>query len=355
MRIFVYEFISAGEPAGPDAPSLLTEGRAMLAALLEDFRLLPGVQVETILGAAASGKTPPAGAAVHRVEAGEEEAVFRRLAAAADWTLIVAPEIDGVLPDRLQWVEESRGRLLGSTLAAARLAGDKLLLADHLRKRGVPTPPTVLWPAPPPFPPPAGGGGWGGGFPAVCKPRYGAGSQETYLVRNEAELSQVAGFRRDDAIVQPYVSGRAVSVAFLIGPGRRLALPAAAQHLSTDGRFHYQGGSLPLPSPFADRATWIAARAVDAVEGLQGYVGVDVVLGAAADDGDCVIEINPRLTTSYIGLRALARFNLAEAMLAVAAGQAPPAWDWEGGPVEFTPDGRLIPHCFTQAPSDPRP
>ena len=33
--------------------------------------------------------------------------------------------------------------------------------------------------------------------------------------------------------------------------------------------------------------------------------------------GDRVIEINPRLTTSYVGLRALARFNLAEALLAV--------------------------------------
>ena len=29
-------------------------------------------------------------------------------------------------------------------------------------------------------------------------------------------------------------------------------------------------------------------------------------------------------------------------MLAVAAGQAPPAWTWEQGPVEFRPDGRVI-------------
>ena len=227
-----------------------------------------------------------------------------------------------------------------------RLAGDKLLLADHLRERGVPTPPTVLWPA---SPPPARGRGWEGGFPAVCKPCRGAGSQETYLVRNEAELSQaaaIAGFWQDDAIVQPCIPGQAASVAFLIDPGRCLALPAAAQHLSTDGRFRYQGGSLPLPPPLTERATRIAARAVEAVEGLRGYVGVDVVLGAAADGGDCAIEINPRLTTSYVGLRALARFNLAEAMLAVAAGRAPPAWDWNAGPVEFTPDGRLVPLAF---------
>ena len=336
MRIFVYEFVSAGELAGPAAPSLRTEGWAMLAALLEDFRRLPGVQTATMLGATAAGKTPPAGVAVHRVETGEEEAVFRRLAAAADWTLVVAPEIDGILADRLARVEEAGGRLLGPTFASARLAGDKLALADHLRERGVPTPPTVLWPAAAPS------------FPAVCKLRQGAGSQETYLVRDGSELSRSAEAVRsswhDDVIVQPYIPGQAASVAFLIGPGRRLALPAAAQHLSADGRFRYRGGSLPLPPDLAARATRIASGAVDAVEGLRGYVGVDVVLGPAADvGGDSVIEINPRLTTSYVGLRALARFNLAGAMLAVAAGRPPPAWDWGAGPIAFLADGRQVP------------
>ena len=63
-------------------------------------------------------------------------------------------------------------------------------------------------------------------------------------------------------------------MAFLVGPGRRLALPAAAQHLSADGRFHYRGGGLPLAPELAERASRLAARAVDAVEGLRGYVGV---------------------------------------------------------------------------------
>ena len=332
MRVFVYEFLSAGERAGPETASLLAEGGAMLAALLEDFRRVPGVEAATMLGVA--GKAPPPGVAVHHVTRSDEGAVFRRLAAEADWTLVVAPEIDGVLTDRIWSVEEARGRLLGPTLAAAQLAGDKLRLAGSLCERGVPTPPAVLWPAAP------------SSFPAVCKPRHGAGSQEIHLVRDPGELRRIAeevrGSQQDDVIVQPFVPGQAASVAFLIGPGRRLALPAAAQHLSTDGRFRYQGGSLPLPPPLARRATQIAARAVDAVAGLGCYVGVDVVLGAAADgSGDAVIEINPRLTTSYVGLRALARFNLAEAMLAVAAGVAPPAWDWRPGPIAFAPDGRL--------------
>jgi predicted ATP-grasp superfamily ATP-dependent carboligase len=311
MRVFIYEHLCAG---GAAAPSLVPEGRAMLTALLEDFGRLPGVD------------TLPA-------PHGGDEAAFRRLAAAADWTLVVAPECDGVLAERLRWANESGGRVLGPTPGAARLAGDKLRLAGRLHAHGVPTPPTVAWPAPAPA------------FPAVCKPRHGAGSQATFLVRNERELDEAVRRARAEGwhgelIVQPHVAGFPASVAFLTGPGRRLALPPAAQQLSDDGRFHYWGGSLPLPPDLADRAAQLAAAAVDAVEGWGGYIGVDVVLGAAAD-GDAVIEINPRPTTSYVGLRALALFNLAEALLAVASGRPPPAMAWRPGPVRFSPDGGI--------------
>jgi len=79
----------------------------------------------------------------------------------------------------------------------------------------------------------------------------------------------------------------------------------------------------------------LARRAVECVPGLLGYVGVDLVLGAAEDGSrDFAIEINPRLTTSYLGLRQLAKSNLAEAMLSVAAGTTPDL-KWRQEPVEF--------------------
>jgi predicted ATP-grasp superfamily ATP-dependent carboligase len=140
-------------------------------------------------------------------------------------------------------------------------------------------------------------------------------------------------------IVQPFVPGRAASVACLIGPGRTVALVPAWQNISNDGRFRYRGGSAPLPPQLADRAIRIARRAIDSVPGLAGYVGVDVILGAESDH---VIEINPRLTTSYVGLQALATDNLMELLLRLARGESAPKPRWRAGGVSWTADGAVM-------------
>jgi predicted ATP-grasp superfamily ATP-dependent carboligase len=338
MKLFVWEHFCSGALAGqPGIDALRAEGWAMLAGLLDDFGRCPGVCVETLLDPAAPspGWVAPANVTAFAPPSDGEEA-FRSLARAADFTLVIAPEFDELLEKRCRWVEEEGGRLLGPSSAAVRLTADKLALARHLLQRGIPTPPCA----------PADEA-WA--CPLVCKPRFGAGSQATFLIRDRAELEVSLALARGEGwqgemVVQPYVPGLPASVAVLVGPGRCVALPAAAQHLSDDGRFHYRGGVLPLPPEYNVRARRLARLAVQAVEGLHGYVGVDLVLGEAADGGaDTVIEINPRLTTSYVGLRALARFNLAEALLAVATEAALPEMGWNPGPVRFWADGRVEP------------
>src|SRR5207248_10561167 len=118
-----------------------------------------------------------AGVRVRRVAPAGEEGAFRELARGAAWTLVIAPEFAGLLAERCRWAEEEGGRLLGPSTAAVALAADKLALGDFLRRRGVPTPPCV-----------AAAAGAGVTSPAVLKPRDGAGSQATFLVRSAAEV-----------------------------------------------------------------------------------------------------------------------------------------------------------------------
>jgi tyramine---L-glutamate ligase len=332
MRLFVYEW-SCCCPAEDDLAALLRlEGWAMLSAVLTDLARVPGVEVITLL----ARDHPPVPFPCCRVSLADEEQVFREQAALADHSLVIAPELGGILAERCRWAVEAGGSLLGPTLEAVRLASDKLALATHLQRRGVPTPWTRLlnellgdWDQ----------------FPAICKPRDGAGSESIFLVETREELRDRYPFDPpSDLIIQPFVPGTAASVACLVGPRQRLPLLPALQFLSVDGRFRYLGGRAPLSPDLADRARRLALAAVDAVPGLHAYVGVDLVLGPDPDGReDQVIEINPRWTTSYVGLRVLARENLAATLLAVARGEKVPELTWEQGSVVWEPDGQVRP------------
>jgi predicted ATP-grasp superfamily ATP-dependent carboligase len=71
-------------------------------------------------------------------------------------------------------------------------------------------------------------------------------------------------------------------------------------------------------------------------------VGVDLVLGDAADGSrDFAIEINPRLTTSYVGLRALCETNLAEMMVKMSDGESLPEIRWKPHRARFDADGSV--------------
>lgn len=304
MRVFVYEHLTAlglGRDPGDAMHSMYREGLAMRDAVAADFRAIPGMSVTF-----------------------DEDAPRDRV-------LCIAPETDGVL---LELSKRFADGWLGCSPEAIALTTDKLALFEHWRKHGVRTPATSDRE---PTPCEA--------FPVVWKPRDGCGSTDTFLLKDAFDHAKAKAIASGPMILQEYVPGRAASVAFVNGT----ALIPCWQQLSTDGRFQYMGGELPIPAESAERAIAIASAAVKCVVGLNGYVGVDVVLGEA---GDFAIEINPRLTTSYVGLRHVMDFNIAERMLGSSAGRLVP----HGEPrppertsthptkmIRFLPDGSVSP------------
>ena len=334
MRIFLYEFITGGGMFGSDEPltsSLLREGRAMIAALAEDFAAIEGVTAITMRDARLE-EFAPLPVESHRVDrVAQHGEVFRHLAATSDWTIIIAPEISGRLLDCCETVVAVGGRLLGPRASIVEVASDKHLTAEHLHEGGLRVP--------------EGRAVEPGNLdtrtlrePHLLKPRDGAGSQGLRTL-HPSQPGQPASTIRVEvpSRMERLIEGQAVSVALLCGPAGHLTLPPCRQRLSNDGTFCYLGGSLPLEPDLARRAERLAERAIATFSEVLGYVGVDLIL-SDEEDGDVVIEINPRLTTSYVGLRAATDDNLAEAMWQVALGQTP-ALSFRAEPLEFTADG----------------
>jgi tyramine---L-glutamate ligase len=330
MRIFVHEHVAGGGLSGqPLHPGLAREGRAMLEAICADLATIESIWVDTTLDARFEPLRVPRSCRVHPVisrrEAGE---VFDALVRAADGVLLIAPELDGDLPRLARHVEEVGGRLLGAASGAIETASDKLLLPQRLAGGGVASVRTAPYARAIPQ---------GFRLPAVVKPRHGAGSTGVALVEEGAPLPSP----ERESIITELAPGLAASVLVIIGPRRALALRAGEQVLSGDGRFAYLGGRIPLPPGLEARARTLALAAVRTMPGLHGFAGVDLALDCSGTPphADRVIEINARLTTSYIGLRAHAATNLAATWLAAVTGEEIPEPAWQQGVTEFTPEG----------------
>lgn len=315
MRFFVYEYASAlGTHKDPSTRHWAAEGWAMLSALLDDFCRIPGSSVSTIVRDRWPGALPrPGNLHIERLD-GE----YSRLASEADYSLIVAPECDGILEERCGLVEQQGGKLLGSLSQAIRLTGDKFVLAQVLKDGRVPTPETK-WLL-------SDDDASDLTFPLICKPRAGAGALATFLIHNKREL---AGARQrantegwaGDLIVQPYVPGIPCSIAMIATRCSKLWFRPMRQLLTTAGRIAYGGGDTLLSLEQCRRAEQLANRAVTLVPGLRGFAGIDLVLGFAGDGSeDFAIEINPRITTSYVGLRMLTDQNLAQIIVDAGCG-----------------------------------
>jgi tyramine---L-glutamate ligase len=365
MRILVYEFASGGGLAASPLPtSLVREGRAMLNALVEDLAAIGGHEIVTTADRRLP-LTTPKGVEVGTVGPGAA-ALPDQLVSSVDAVWLIAPETGGCLERLARRVERLCKMLLGSASTAIRRASDKHRLPGVLAPCGVAHPQTRLLGANQN----AAAIAEALGYPIVVKPRRGAGCEGVRLALNPRELRlavrarppvrlkadatyesvggvrlqpDLRGVRREpDRVLQQYVRGLPASVSLISDGSRAVALSVNAQAIRAARNFTYRGGCTPLDHPLAERAIDAAIRTCEAVPDLRGYVGIDLVL---SQDEAVVIEINPRLTTAYLGVRsAIDRRNrdgnIAAMVIDACRGRLPAPPHFERR-VRFSAGGRI--------------
>lgn len=315
MKVFVFEYATGGGCANAALPAFLADGELMWRALLDDLTAIPGVEVITLRDDRLALPTIP-GADIVATRAATYTDDFRHCLDAADAVWMVAPESGGILEKLSRETLLAGKRLLSSRPEGIRIGASKMATAHRLALCGVATIPAYASP----YLMIEDG-------PIVMKPDDGAGCQDTRLFANleEAEAwtltNSAAGY-----IFQPFVSGQARSLSVLCCDGRAQLLAVNRQHVSQhQGHMEFQGVSINDQADTEGDYAVLANRIAAAIPDLWGHVGIDFI---ATRTGPVVVEVNPRLTVSYVGLSAALACNLAQRLLdlptfsALHAGQA---------------------------------
>lgn len=305
FTILVHEWVTGGGLSGAELPdSWAAEGRAMRRAIAADFASAASGQNRVIV---TSDPRLPSDPGPWTIEPGDSPDRVRELAVNADFTVLIAPETSGILAKLTSDLEDAGARLLGSTPGAVALAGDKARLIARLQQRLIATPPTrtII---------PHSGLPRDAVYPAVLKPVDGAGSMDTFYLPDATSLPESAR-KIPVAILQPFTPGMPMSASFFVGvDGQVWPIAVGIQRIAIqEGRFAYHGGALPAP---CREAIPQVAPAIESVTGLRGFVGIDFAWDMRRKRAT-VFEVNPRPTTSLVGLsRVLPPGVLAEAWLA---------------------------------------
>jgi biotin carboxylase len=218
-------------------------------------------------------------------------------------------EFDGVIaftdaPIRLAAAVAEKLKLPFHTAHSARLLTDKVAQRTALRDAGLPVPAFTAVRQ--------GDVETSVSYPAVLKPREGAGGRNTFKIENSVELAEALAKcdPNEEFILEELLPDRAshgpsadlVSVESMVRKG-------TVEHIAVTGRFPFAppfretGLFLPSDLGSADIAavTTLADAAIDAMQVHHGFLHTEIKM---TPDGPRIVEVNGRLGGGVSGMIA---------------------------------------------------
>ena len=294
MKVILAEYaVGVGEE------KLLAEGRAMLFTLKASFERL-GHEV------------------VYPRGVSDFDGWVEKNAGDCDAALIIAPD---ELLFELTRIVESRTLNLGCPPHAVRKCADKLLTTEILKDAGVPVPRTLSI------------DDFSGVAESqlqersryVIKPRFGCAAEDTFLsVGTPLEIPEGKEF-----VATEFLDGEHISVSMISPDGVSCSFCAASpplpltinkQFIKMNSKISYEGGLVPysVPERSIKNRVFGVAEEVVRILGCEGYVGIDIVL--AESGKPYVVDVNPRPTTSIVGVARVINHEIADLILRAKLG-----------------------------------
>ena len=304
MNILIFEYITGGGMVGEGLPaSLVKEGELMLQAVANDFAEIDNVQVSVLLDYRLRNTKQ----LFNEIIVSPEQCYTQVLGKAAgniDALFIIAPETGNILTELCKKYAQFDFLLLNSSYQSIALMSDKLKGYQHLQSFEISQIPSYALKDIVSIQ----------SEKLILKPKDGVGCEGVHLINSSEDIDEaLASVEKDNYFVQPYLNGVSASLSLLCCEGKCELLSVNKQILIEKNN-HLELVQCKVNAFERDKFIDFSEKLISALPELKGYVGVDVLL----DENEIyLIEINPRLTTSYVGLKSALKINPAELILYV--------------------------------------
>ncbi|MGJ0485525.1 MAG: ATP-grasp domain-containing protein [Methylomicrobium sp.] len=310
MKILVFEYISGGGRNRNELPdSLAREGLLMLNSLLEGLAKIPEVDITVMLDARLMHELDSSPNQIALIGPQDDcFSRFERLAKQHDAVWPIAPEFDSILFTLCRTVEQLGKTLLVSGSDAVRLAGDKYRTFQCLIREQIPTVSTRMLNNSSVF-----------SEECVIKPVDGVGGEDSYRICDADDFERIVESLHGTGkyIVQPHLYGEKTSLSCLFKNGRSWLLSVNLQEFDiVNGQYRLAAIQVNCRTDLSPYRN-LAASIAKAIPGLWGYAGIDLI---ETPERVLVLEVNPRLTSSFVGLNAALGINAAALVLQLLHG-----------------------------------
>ena len=305
MKILVFEYICGGGFCSEILPDALAkEGLLMLTALLNDLTILEEHSITALVDWRFLNNFDNSIEIIPIKKETDILATFKFALLFVDAVWLIAPETEQILFNFSQIVESSHKILLSSPSLAIAQTADKWQSYECLSSHQIPTITTAI----------LTNNTQVNSQQKVIKARDGVGCENSFIVNSQKELvSLLAQFEKPhDYIIQPFIEGKVLSISAIFKQGKAQLLCVNHQQIEIiNQQFKLQRCEvnyqieLALFQPLLNQI----ARAFPE---LWGYVGIDLIQQSQQLR---VLEINPRLTSSYAGINSALGINVAAEVL----------------------------------------
>ena len=290
MHLFISEYITGGGLAHDLLPeSLKQEGLMMLNALVRDCQQIKNCEITLTLDSRIDYDFDDV--KVIAINAGMDYTqVIQQHAQENDKTWIIAPESGGVLADMIALMQQLGVSIINCDAETVRICADKLQCDKHLSDFGVPTIDALTQNQLDAY-----------HQAVVIKLRDGVGCEGMKKCSSgKRAIDYINGSEipSDAWYVQPYIQGKHKSLSLICLNGAAKVLSYNTQMMSFKNTIELIS-CIVNDQNITSEIEILANNIARALPGLKAYVGVDLI---ETENARYVVDVNPRLTSSYVGL-----------------------------------------------------